>query len=143
VELRDRPEGRPGPPGLRGPLGPLSGPPERNIQALFGWFDNDGDNMLSRREFAELSQFVERRRPGRRAGPADPDRVGGRGLLGSPTPDSDEFRRRMERVERLREGRRLDDRPERRPNRERPPRPPRPDGPPGPPAPERNRPDAI
>jgi hypothetical protein len=147
VQLRDRPEGRQGPDGPRGPLGPFGGSPERNIQALFGWFDADGDNLLSRREFAELSQFVERRRPGRPDGPPGPDRVGRRGPFALPA-DGDEIRPfiRRERLEqRLRdETRRRDDRAERRPDRGEPPRPPRPADPPGPPsASERNRPDAI
>ena len=113
VELRDRPEGRQGPDGPRGPLGPFGGSPERNIQALFGWFDADGDNLLSRREFAELSQFVERRRPGRPDGPPGPNRVGRRGPFALPA-DGDEIRPfvRRERLEqRLRdEARRRDDR---------------------------------
>jgi hypothetical protein len=140
--LRDRPEGRPGPDRPRGPLGPVGAPPERNIQALFGWFDTDGDNMLNRREFAELSQFVERRRPGRPDGPSGPDRVGRRGPRALSDPEGFVRRERFERL--LRDDvRRRDDRGGRRPDRPEPPRPPRPDGPPGPPAPERSRSDAI
>ena len=147
VELRDRPEGRQGPDGPRGPLGPFGGSPERNIQALFGWFDADGDNLLSRREFAELSQFVERRRPGRSDGRPGPDRVGRRGPFALPADGGESrlFVRREGLEQRLRDdARRRDDRTGRRPDRVDPPRPRRPDGPPGPPpASERNRPDAI
>jgi len=69
---------RRGPGQPRGPIGPMGGPRERNLETLFAWFDIDGDNMLNRREFAELSQFVERRRPGPPGGPAGP-RLGRRG----------------------------------------------------------------
>jgi hypothetical protein len=118
----------------------LGGPPERSIQALFAWFDTDGDNMLSRREFVELSRFVDERRPGRPDGPAGPDRVGRRGPLPRP---ADGDRERLERALRD-ETRRRDDRAERRPDRPDRPRRPGPDAPPGPPTPsEPNRPDPI
>ena len=147
-DARQRDGDRPGPP-RRGPddrirpFGPMGGPPERNLQALFGWFDRDGDNMLDRREFAELSQFVQQRRPGRRGGPDGP-RFGRR----SDGPSRGEFRDvirrrlrddgspRLERPGPQREERRAReqrrDADDRRPPRE-PPRPPRPDNPPEPP----------
>jgi hypothetical protein len=140
--LRGGPEVGPGP-GLRGPLGPLGGPPDRSIQALFAWFDTDGDNMLSRREFAELSRFVEERRPGRPA-PGGPARIGRRGPAALPSR-GDEIRPpvRRERLERaLRdETRRRDGRDERRPER---PDAPRPEDPPRPPRDsDRSPPDPI
>jgi hypothetical protein len=77
----------------------MGGPRDRNLGTLFGWFDMDGDNMLSRREFAELSQFVDRRRPGPPGGPAGP-RIGRRG------PDWPFDRNEMQM--RLRERRRIE-----------------------------------
>jgi hypothetical protein len=144
----DRPRvDRPGPDRPRGPLGPVGGSPERSLQALFGWFDADGDNLLSRREFAELSQFVERRRLGPPGGPRVELRLGRRGPVGPPSGDRDD-------VDRRDRGRRPDDSPrgeglgrrernERRSDGESSPRPPRPDNPPGPPEPDRGRAEAI
>ena len=135
------------PRGPRGPMGPMGGPPERNLQALFGWFDQDGDNMLNRREFAELSQFVQRRRPGPPGGPPPGARFGRRGPDGPPAGDREELRRRSregrlggppgaerrDRDERRgREEQRA--RGERRRDRGDSPRAPRPDNPPEPPA---------
>jgi hypothetical protein len=81
----------------------MRGPQDRTLGALFGWFDNDGDNMLSRREFAELSQFVDRRRPGPPGGLAG-TRIGRRG------PDWP-FGRGSDRVENQLRERRIEGRP--------------------------------
>jgi len=121
-----------------GPRGPLGGPPGRNLYGLFGWFDVDSDNMLSRREFAELTQFVERRRPRRPDSAAGP-RFGRRGS-NTPRPSGDDFRRRgpSRGFDRPApdEGRprREPQRDQRRLLREDPPRPPRPDRQPDPPS---------
>jgi hypothetical protein len=54
------------------------GPPGRNLEPLFAWFDNNGDALLDRQEFGELSRFVRRQeRPGRP--PVGPD--GGPGVV--------------------------------------------------------------
>ena len=95
----DRPRlRRPGQEARRGPRGDR---PQRNLQALFAWFDMDGDSMLSRGEFNELSQFVERRRPGRPGGlpfgPPDGPRLGRRG----EGPPPGEFMRMMRRRDRI------------------------------------------
>ncbi len=86
------PRDRPRPDGPRGPMGPMRGGPERDLQALFGWFDMDRDNMLDRREFAELSQFVQRRRPMPAGGPGGP-RVSWRGPGGPDEVRVDAIRR--------------------------------------------------
>jgi hypothetical protein len=143
----------PGPGGPRAPIGRVGGPPDRILQPLFGWFDADGDNQLSRGEFAELAQFVERRRPGRAEGPAGGPRVGRRDRVGSAPAfgggfrgfGGGGFRGFPDRPRRL-EGPPRGDRPDRddRPvERERPARPPRPDGPPDPPSGQQQPPDAI
>jgi hypothetical protein len=61
-----------------GLIGPRPGAADRDMRPLFGWFDTDGDNMLNRREFDELAQFVLRHHPRPRGGPGGP-RVGWRG----------------------------------------------------------------
>jgi hypothetical protein len=114
--------------------------PDRDLAPLFGWFDADGDNMLSRREFAELSQFVERRRPGRPDGGPDGPRFGRRDRGDASPRAGGGFRGFSDRGRRF-EGPPRGDRPDRGDrdagpsNRERPSRPPRPDAPPDPPRP--------
>jgi hypothetical protein len=140
IQLERRPlAGQRGPDGPPGPIGPMGQLPERNLAPLFGWFDVDGDNLLSRREFAELSQFVERRRPGRPDGPRDGPRFSGRGRIDAfPRPGSGfrDFSDRSRRFEGPPRGDRPDrsDRDARPTDRERPPQPPRPDDPPEPPS---------
>lgn len=135
-----RAERRPGPDRRRGPIGPMGGPPERNLQALFPWFDRDGDNVLSRREFAELSQFVERLRPGRPGGPPDGPRFGRRGFDGPPRDRGARMREGDERRGPEERQRRAD---QQRPRRGDPPRPPRPANPPVPPESPDNPSDAV
>jgi EF hand len=128
---------RRGPDRRGGPVGPMRGPRERNLDALFGWFDMDGDNMLDRREFAELSEFVSRRRAGPPGGPGGP-RVGRRGPDGPPGRGGDQLERR-ERQRRF-GGPNRNDGPgpragrDERPPRDEQPRPPRAENPPDPPA---------
>ena len=134
---------RRGPGRPRAPLSPVGGPPGRNLYGLFGWFDTDGDNMLSRREFAELTQFVERRRP-RRPDSAAGQRIDRRGRENPPPRGSEEFGRRgrSRGFDRPVPGdggpRREPQRDQRRLLREDPPRPPGPHRQPdSPPSPER------
>lgn len=139
-----RPERPPGTPdagrpfGPRGPMGPGVGRRPRDLESLFGWFDMDGDDQLSRGEFAELAQFVERRGPRVAGGPPAGPRFGqpavrGFRALDRSRPDAAP----TDRIRRF-EGPPGGDRPDRdyagdRPrDRGRPPRPPRPDGPPEP-----------
>jgi hypothetical protein len=124
------------------------------LQPLFGWFDADGDNRLSRREFAELSQFVERRRPGPTDGPADGSRVS-RGMFRGAAGFGDGFqgfggrgfRRFPDSARRFEQSPRSDrpDPGDRQRDQESSDgdRPPRPDNPPAAPRPERSPSDAI
>ncbi|HEY3391843.1 MAG TPA: hypothetical protein VGK58_04000 [Lacipirellulaceae bacterium] len=103
--------------------------------------------MLSRREFAELSQFVDRRRPGPPGGgPAGP-RIGRRGFDGPPGRGGDRFDFRM-RERRLEgpprgDGPRPRDRDDRRARGDQRRRPDRPDNAPNRPRPQEARPNAA
>jgi len=56
-----------------GPVRPGAvGPPMRNLEPLFAWFDNNGDALLDRQEFGELSQFVRRKDGGPNRAPLGP-----------------------------------------------------------------------
>jgi hypothetical protein len=121
----------------RGPIGRPDRRSGRDLLALFGWFDSDGDNRLSRAEFLELSRFVEERRPRRPDGPPGGPRLGRLDRGDSSLQGVGRFRGFSDRSRRL-DGPPRGDRPDRRnrdarpSNRESPPRPPRPDRPPGP-----------
>ena len=69
-----------GPRGNRGPAGLA-----RNLEPLFAWFDSNGDALLDRQEFGELSRFVQRQAPRPNGPPMGP----GPAATPGPRPDGE------------------------------------------------------